>query len=345
MITYRLIEPDDSPALESIMAASPDAGLVQFSYDYCHDLIAVHQALAADLRGVVAACENSLVGMLFGDLHPVQWAGQVHQAVYVSNLRVCPDHRRQGIAGGMAQWGLDYLEDQLGGDFLMYGAIMEANISLTLAQRYGFQSSAPIQGGTVPMRKKPPRLRPDLIVRLAREEDLGVIANYMNDFYRDYDLWSPVEPAGLSKFINQQVGGVRPNQLYVAARGRQILAGLSLSDRTGLIRMQIERAPLVVRALGGLIGILPRSGLLKALTVRRVWFKEGELQAGRYLWQQLRYQLRRRADCLGIAYDPHSPLAQLFQTPFWLPMFKARYLVRSASPPSDSRFIYCLAGP
>jgi ribosomal protein S18 acetylase RimI-like enzyme len=344
-ITYRMIVSDDGPSLEAIMAASPDAGMVQFSYDYSRDLLAVHRAFAADLRGVVAVAGEVSVGMLFGDLYPIQWGGLVYPSAYISNLRVLPDYRRQGIANGMAQRGLSYLESEIGTEFVLFGAIMEANISLKLAQRYGFQSTATIQGGTVPMRRRPPSRQLDLIVRQAEEADLEEIAAGMNTFYRDYDLWSPVKPAGLKNFINQRVGDIRPNRLYVAARGNHILAGLSLSDRTQLVRMKIEKAPAPVRALGGLLGILPRSGVLKALTIRRVWFKAGELAAGRYLWQELRYQLRQHGDCLGIAYDPRSPLANLFQVPFWLPMFKARYLVRATTSPSEERLIYCLAGP
>jgi len=81
------------------------------------------------------------------------------------------------------------------------------------------------------------------------------------------------------------------------------------------------------------------------LTVRRVWFRGGELEAARYLWNSLRYELREQGNCLGIAYDPRDRLAEVFQVPFWLPMFKARYLVRASSPLEADRPIYCIAGP
>jgi len=90
--------------------------------------------------------------------------------------------------------------------------------------------------------------------------------------------------------------------------------------------------------------MLPKDGVLRALTVRRVWFTEGELDAGRYLWQRLRYQLRDRGNCLGIAYDPRDKLADLFQVPFWLPLVKARYLVRATGPLDPERTTYCIAG-
>jgi hypothetical protein len=96
--------------------------------------------------------------------------------------------------------------------------------------------------------------------------------------------------------------------------------------------------------LGTALGILPASGILRALTVRHVWFAEGELESGRYLWQQLRYRLRDRGNSLGIAYDPRSALADLFQVPFYTPLFEARYLVRAESA-ETARPIYCIAGP
>jgi hypothetical protein len=97
--------------------------------------------------------------------------------------------------------------------------------------------------------------------------------------------------------------------------------------------------------LGGRLGILPASGILEALTVRRIWFREGELKSARYLWQSLRYDLREQGNCMGVAYDPRDRLAAVFQIPFWLPMFKARYLVRTPEPMEPERMIYCVAGP
>ena len=90
--------------------------------------------------------------------------------------------------------------------------------------------------------------------------------------------------------------------------------------------------------------MLDQDGALSALTVRRIWFSDGELEAGRYLWQQLRYQLRGRGTCLGIAYDPKDRLGDLFQVPRWLPMVRARYLVRAEAPVYTKRRIYCVAG-
>lgn len=125
--------------------------------------------------------------------------------------------------------------------------------------------------------------------------------------------------------------------------GDQLLGGLSLSDCTDLVRMWIASAPIYVRLLGSALGILPRSGNFRTLSVRGVWFREEELRAGRYLLRRLRYQLRERGDCLGIAYDPRDALSEVFQIPFWLPMFKARYLVRAGV--KSDRLIYCVAGP
>ena len=47
-----------------------------------------------------------------------------------------------------------------------------------------------------------------------------------------------------------------------------------------------------VRTTGTLMDVPPRPGVLRVLTIRRVSFAEGELDVGRYFWQQLRYYLR-----------------------------------------------------
>jgi GNAT superfamily N-acetyltransferase len=344
-VNYRLVAPKDSQALKNLIAETADSGDIGFTDDYQADLLDVHRGLAEEFHGAVAVQDGGLVGMVFSEVRWVQYEGQVVPGVYISHLRVHQEHRRQGIARGLSDWALEYITDLLRSDTVLYSAIMDGNVSLNLATQYGFQSTKPIQGGIVPMRKRPPDSIPGLEVRLANRSELPAIVEGMNAFYREHNLWSPVSVDTLEDFLGQEVAEVKPNQLYVAVRGEEVVAGLSLSDRTKLVRMRLARAPWYVRLLGGWLGLLPASGILDALTARRVWFREGELEAARYLWNSLRYDLRERGNCLGIAYDPRDRLADVFQIPFWLPMFKARYLVRASDRLEAERLTYCIAGP
>jgi hypothetical protein len=61
--TYRLISPEDSPALEALIAATADAGRIGFTDKYQIDLLDVHRALAHDLHGAVALRDGRIVGM------------------------------------------------------------------------------------------------------------------------------------------------------------------------------------------------------------------------------------------------------------------------------------------
>jgi ribosomal protein S18 acetylase RimI-like enzyme len=343
--TYRLVKPDDSQVLEELIAATADSGGIGFTDDYQADLLAVHRGLAEEFHAAVAEQDGNVVGMVFGEVRWVQYGGQVVPGVYISHLRVHPDFRGIGIARGLSDWALEYITDLLRSDTVLYGAIMDGNASSKLAEKYGFRATIQVQGGIVPMRKKQPAPLPDLEVRLANRGELPAIVEGMNAFYRDHNLWSPVSIDTLEEFLGREVAEEKPNRLYVAARSGEIVAGLSISDRTNLVRMRLIRSPWYVRSLGSLLGLLPTSGILDALTVRRVWFQEGELEAGRTLWQTLRYELREQASSLGIAYDPRDRLADLFQVPFWLPTFKARYLVRTSGPSEPERLIYCVAGP
>jgi len=343
--TYRLISPGDGDALLNLMAASPDAGLIGFSYEYLAEPISVHTTLEPGLQGAVALHSDQVIGMVFGEATRVQWAGKVYPAAYLSNLRVLPAFRRQGVAQGFASWGFPYINEILGPEAILYGAVMQGNASRLLGEKYGFASTHAIQGGTIPMRRTMPRMPAGLEFRPARDEELPEIAQAMNAFYREHDLWTPVTAGGLTEFRDQSLMGIHPNELWVLTRGSQLLAGFSLSDRTRLVRMQIQRASAPVRVLGALLGILPRSGELRSLTVRRVWYQDGELEAGQYLWELARYQFRNRGSSLGIAYDPTDNLGQVFRVPSWLPMFKANYLVRGAPGENSRRPVYCTAGP
>jgi predicted N-acetyltransferase YhbS len=342
---FRPVEPEDSPALAQLVSSSPSSGSASFTYDYQAGVLDIHKAFADDLHGIVATVGSSVIGMVLGDLRQVQWEGQVCQAAYVSNLRVQQNYRRQGVARGILSYGYKYTEKLLGADAMVYAAVPEGNVSLALTEAYKCQTTGAIQGGVVPMLRSAPEVKPGLTVRAVDQDDLAPVANGMNEFYREHNLWSPVTPSVLDGFRNTQVAEIRPNQLYVVTRNNRITAGLSLSNRTKLIRMKIANVPGYARLLGSLLGVLPRDGLLRALTVRHVWFADGELASARYLWQCLRHTLRDQGNALGIAYDPRDKLAAVFRIPFWLPMFKACYAVRSSTAPDPDRPIYCLAGP
>ena len=104
--TYRLVTPKDSQALEKLIAATADSGGIGFTDDYQADLLAVHRGLAEEFHGAVAEQDGEVVGMVFGEVRWVQYAGQVVPGVYISHLRVHPDHRRQGIAQRTLRLGI-----------------------------------------------------------------------------------------------------------------------------------------------------------------------------------------------------------------------------------------------
>jgi hypothetical protein len=342
---FRSVQPDDSLALAQLVSSSPSSGPASFTYDYQAGLLEIHRAFADELHGIVATAGPSVIGMVLADLRQVQWEGQVCQAAYVSNLRVAHNYRRQGVARGILNYGYGYAEEVMGADPMVYTAIPEGNVTLALTEAYQCQVTGAIQGGVVPMSRSAPATRPGFAVREAGQQDLSVIADGMNQFYHEHNLWSPVTASALEGFCSTEVAGIHPNQLYVATRNNRITAGLSVSNRTELIRMKITNLPGYARWLGALLGVLPRDGLLRALTVRHLWFADGELESARYLWQTLRHTLRDQGNSLGIAYDPRDKLASVFQIPFWLPMFKARYAVRASTALDPDRPIYCFAGP
>ena len=344
-VHYRPIEPEDSSMLAALIATSPSTGAIGFTYDYLADFMQINKAFASDLHGIVAVSDAKIVGMVLGERVKIQLEGQTCDAAYISNLYVHPDYRRKGIARKMAEVGFQYIGNIFGSNLALYAAVVENNISMGLIQSYRFQSTHQIQGGIVPMRRIPVREKLNLVVRTAANDDLEDIANGMNAFYREHNLWRPVTPTSLREFVEMEVAGISPNKLYVVTKRGRIVGGLSLSDQSRLVRMRLEKLPFHIQLLGAVLGVLPKSGILHSLTIRRVWFKDGELNASQYLWQYLRYHLRNRGGCFGIAFDPRDKVADVFQLPFWLPMFNANYTIRTDKEVSTDRFVYCVAGP
>jgi GNAT superfamily N-acetyltransferase len=344
-VSFRAIKPEEGPALGALIAANPSTGLMSFSYEYQADVLDVNKATASDLHGLAAVSNAEIIGMVFGDRKQIQLNGDVCEAAYVSNLGVRPDFQRQGIAGGLSDFGLAYAEKILGPDPVLYSAITEGNISTALTKKYRFQSTKVIQGGIVPMRRSAPKAKPGLNVRTASDDDLDDFTDGLNIFYREHNLWSPMTPSDLQAFMEKEVAGMRPNALYVVTRDDRVVGGLSVSNQSSLVRMKLSNTPFVLRMLGASLGILPKDGVLDSLTVRRVWFREGDLEAARSLWQQTRYELRQQGSSLGIAYDPRDKLAEVFQIPFWLPMFNAHYVIKTKKSVELERLTYCVAGP
>ena len=343
-LQVRLAGPGDGADLAELVARSPDAGRVAFTYRFSADLLAVMQVLGTRLEGAVALADGEPVGMVLGDFAEVQWAGARRPGVYVSNLRVHPEHRRQGVAAALARFGLERVRERLGEEGVVYAAVLEGNLSAGLVRELGFRATAPIRGALVPLRRRAPKGPAHLRVRLAGPEDMSPMAAGMNAFYAAHNLWSPVSAESLADFVGREVAGVRPNRLHVVERDGELVAGLSASDRTALVRMIVTRASPLVRAAGWAAGILPADGTLRALTVRHVWFRPGEREAARLLWQTLRSTARPNAGSIGIAFDPRDPVAAVYQLPRWLPTFPARYLVRAAAELDAERLTYCVAG-
>lgn len=344
-VHIRPIRPEDGPALGNLIELTPSVGTISFTYAYHADAYKVSSGFSPCLHGAAALSGSQVIGLVFGDRLTIQLGGDKKDAMYVSNLRVHPEYRRQGVARGLSEYGIGYAQELLGAEPLLYAAVPVGNASMALVDAYDFQKTRAIQGGIIPMRKRPPSEDPGLEVREVLETELDRIASGMNEFYRAHNLWSPVSARSLHAFVNTEIAEIRPNKLYVVIRAGNIVGGLSLSDRTGLVSMQVAHMPLVLRALGSMLGLVPKNGILRTLTIRRIWFKEGELQAARYLWQSLRYRLRRQADSLGIAFDTRDRLAAVFQVPFWLPLVKARYAVRCDKAIDYERPVYCEAGP
>jgi len=349
MIRFRPIENTDSPALKDLVSASPSTGTqISFTYDYQGDFLDIHRAISPDLHGFIAERgepEKQIIGAIFGDALQVQWEGEKYPAGYIHNLRVDACCRRQGVATGLIQAGSVYARHVLGEQALIYSAIPEGNVSQALVKPDQFHLTRAIQGGVVPLRRRPPKSLPGVIVRPASKAVLPAVAQGMNTFYQEHNLWDPVTPESLDAFLAEKVQGISPNEIYIAVQNEKVLAGLTLADHTKLIRMRIAGLPGFARMLGSILGLLSGEGLLLSLSIRRVWYQPGELEAARTLWETLRYTLRNRGTCLGIAYDPLDLLGQVFRVPRWLPMFKAHYVVQASKPPDPGRMIYCVAGP
>ncbi|MBM3471437.1 MAG: GNAT family N-acetyltransferase [Armatimonadetes bacterium] len=319
-ITLRPVGSSDEPALTALIKASPDTGLITMGALFHPDAYTVYARQARRLGGLVASApgEEGLAGAGFFSLRKLAFEGQIRPAAYLFSLVVHPGWRRQGIGRRLVRELMAAARDQIGPDGVLYAHIQSNNTgSLRIFETLFDRMAGPIDFGGPPMRRRPMKRRPDVIVRPANHKELPLIAEGLNQFYADYDLFPPETEESLKDWLDDEL-----HHYHVAADAHgQVLAGIGVFDEPALRETEILDMPVPLKLLNRLVGLVPRDGVLRRLVTSRVWFRPGYLAAAQCLWQTLRFELREKGNMLGVGYDHmDGGLRRVFGLPRWLPM-------------------------
>jgi GNAT superfamily N-acetyltransferase len=344
-ITLRPLKSTDGPGLTVLNEQTPDTGAVAFYTKYHYDPYQIFKALDPDALGVVAEARghDGLVGMGIVSFGECTFEGQLRPYAYLSSLSVHPDFRRRGIASRLANWRVEAARARFGEEGVILAGIQTGNTgSLRTAETWSNQRLDGISRvGVVKMRAKPPRSDPGLEVREARREELEEIARKQNAFYADFNLYPPRTAGDFEAWLSRSAFGHSLHSYRIAVdREGNVLAGLGLTHEGELTTSHVLRMPAPLRLANLFLRIIPADGVNRRLKVDQLWFAPGRLDAGRFLWESIRWQCRDRGTMMMIFFDPRSPVLGALALPRLVPSTGGSIVLSAPVPAREEKFIY-----
>ena len=323
-VTLRPIDPDDGPKIATLGEQTPDTGAVAFRNEWHYDPYASIMALHQNAIGVVAEApdHDGIVGMGMMSMGECQYEGSLRPFAYLFSLSVHPEYRRRGIASQIAAWRVDTARTRLGSDAVIFAGIQQGNEgSLRNAAKWSsqrFDERSVL--GVVNVRSSAPALQRNLEVRPAEAHEYAEIAEKQNALYADHNLYPPRTAEDMQMWHGVNPFGFPVREYYVVVDSqRNIVGGLSATEEGKVTSGNVVRMPLPLRMINVFAKLIPADGVTKRIHVKDMWFAPDRLDAGRYLWESLRWLWRARGTTMMSFFDPQSPLAQIPKMPWYMP--------------------------
>lgn len=245
-LAAREATPADNDALVELSAACPMEGDIGLAVDRAPDFFALNRLEGESWRvGVVDGPDGRPVGCIAVAERDVHLNGEPRPAMYISDLKVHPDHRGGGAADSLVIWARDACIAAHGPDVLAFVTVLAGNRSM-LRRMKGprglpvMERVATFRSHSIPIlwRRRPPR-DGSVVVARAQRGDLDEMA----------DLWarlasarqfSPVlDAASLGAWIDG-APGLDLADYRVARRPGGALAGfLGVWDQSGFKRLRV----------------------------------------------------------------------------------------------------------
>lgn len=334
-IRLRPLRPSDGDALRQLFVESPDSGRFSIAAKYQIDPYLAVTSLNSQGAGVVAEVQKAngrqIVGLGLVQTGICYLDGRLHPYGLLNSLIVHPDFRQQGVAASLAQWRIGYVQETLGQEAVIMAFIQKGNTaSLAAAQKWGGQMNGQYGNSLIGMRGKPPQSVPEWTVREASEDEYAQIAENLNAFYQNYNLYTPQTAQSLKKWLRETPFAQPFRHYYLLEGGRnELLAGCAVAEQSRIVTMNVQRMPAALQLLNQFVKMVPPSGILRQMSVSKVWYAPEQLPAARYLWESLRWQLRDRGSHLLCSYDPRGPIPAVIKPPFWLPKGTSNFVVQN----------------
>lgn len=340
--SLRQLQPEDGDAYAALMAESPDTGSVgvklHFEIDPYQALLGFHRELVGfvvetpGVKGIVGG------GLIW--LGECQWEGKLRRSAVLNSLAVLPAFRGRGVANRVNQGRVAYARGQIGEDGVIWANIQDNNVASVRAAKHWAKEFLTNRLVLIPMKMRsiPPASHAPYRIRPMRPDDAEYVVEQLNRFYRDYNLWSPLNAEGLVTWLNDTPVEKPIRHFYlVTDEAGRLLAGLSLAENYRLRTDVVTKMPLVLRWLNALLQVVPPDGVIREVELSRVWYLPGQEGAVRCLIETLRWEWRDRATTMMCYVDVLSPLMDVYGVRPWTVKTHASFAVNAPVPCSEGR--------
>ena len=334
---FRSMKPGDGPKLVTLFRENPDNGRIAISPRYQIDPYQAIQIQHPTSCGLVAEAQGKIVGFGLVRFGSCQIDGAERPYAWLNSLMVDTAFRQQGVGKELALRRVALARERVGEHGLILTSVQSQNTaSLAIGEKWAAEQIGQLQSILVKTSNKAPTSPKGFQVREARQDELGLFADGLNEFYADYALYEPQSATSLAAWLDQSVGGEPIHKCFVALNAQQeMVAGLMLSRQHRLMAMQVERLPKAIHLLNKLVKMVPPDNVLRQIAVSKIWHQPGHQQAAQMLWQTVRWESRNWGSHLTCFYDPQSSIPQILQTPKWLP--KANFAVLAQGRLTDKK--------
>lgn len=303
--TLREMEPSDGPAVAKLITEFDGDLTTRFEVD---PYLAIVSGTEMRTRGVIVetAGFDGLVGMGTVRFTNVQFNGELRPLAFLDGLKVHESFRGNGLGFQLANWRVQKAREEFGehgviGTGMLYDNYASHAVAAKWCREFA-ESALDIR--FVSMLARQPKALPGLTVRELNSDEYEEFAHKQNNFYREYNLYTPGSPASIVHALGVSAEGQKPYRYYVVVDAAgNLLAGAQTWARGLLKSDTLNNPPTPLRILNKVVHLLPDDFTMRDVAVNGLWYENDQIKIGQYLWEMLRWLCREQGSILTAGFD------------------------------------------